>query len=192
MKSITTVGLVIAVLLSFTACDDDGTTPTLGNTPAQVLRSLIYAFNNGDIETLDGALADDFTFHFDPINVGTVIGDYVIPDSWGREDFITACGNMFTEAYSIDLDVAYESIGGPEDGATEFTARDVYVRLLVMVDSTNGFIGDGFCDFRFVNESADGTGNWVISDWWDYTAARGTYESSVDTSLGLILAGFAE
>ena len=192
MKSITTVGLIIAVLLSFTACDDEGTTPTLGNTPAQVLRSLIYAFNSCNIETLDAALADDFTFHFDEDDIGNVIGDYVIPATWDREDFLAACGNMFTEAYSIDLDVAYESIGGPEDGATEFTARDVYVRLLVMVDATNGFRGQGYCDFRFVNEGADGTDDWLITDWWDYTAARGTYESSVDTSLGLILAGFAE
>ena len=44
---------VVVLLLSFTACDDGGTTPTLGNTPAQVLETLERAFQDRDTELLD-------------------------------------------------------------------------------------------------------------------------------------------
>ena len=194
MRNITVIGLVVAVLLTFTACDEKETplVPPPGNTPAHVLRSLIYAFNNRDVETLDRALADDFTFHFDPNDVGNDMDGYIIPDSWGRDDHLTACGNMFEQAYSIDFDVVYETIGNPDDGADEFDASKVQIRLLIMVDAMNGFLGQGPCNFKLVNESLDGNNNWVISDWWDYTAHHGTFESAAPSSLGSILAGFAE
>jgi hypothetical protein len=191
-----TAGIVFlgeAVLLSFTACDDGGTTtplPPPGYTPAQVLRSLIYAFNSRDIETLDGALAEDFTFYFDPKDVGTVIGDYTIPPIWGRDEHLTACGNMYDLAFDIDFVISTEFVAEPDEDATEFMAGDVYVQLLVMVDAQSGYIASGSCDFRFANEGADGTDNWVVTDWWDKTAAGGMYESATPASLGNILAIF--
>jgi hypothetical protein len=190
MRTVAIMLLVVAILLSFTACDDAGTTPISGNTLAQVLRSLIYAFNSRDIDTLGNALANDFTFYFDPNDVGSDVGSYIIPDSWGREDMLAVCENMYDVAYHIDFDVEYETVAGPDDGVGESTANDVQVRLLVMIDATNGYLAQGFCDFRFVNECGDGAASWVITDWWDKTAARGTYESAEVESLGRILASF--
>jgi hypothetical protein len=181
----------VAILLSFTACDDAGTTtPPLGNTPAQVLRSLIYAFNSRDIDTLDTALADDFTFYFDPNDVGNIIGDYEIPFSWGREDMLTACGNMYDLAYHIDFDVEYETVTEPDDGATEYVASNVYIDILVMVDSQNGYVASGPCDFGFENSGYAGYDDWVITDWWDRTSSYGTLVSPSPSSLGRILAAF--
>lgn len=191
MKYATLIGFAVVALSVFIACDDGGTTPT-GNTPAHVLRSLIYAFNNRDAEMLDRALSDDFTFHFDPSDVGSDMGGYVIPDSWGRDEHLATCGNMFEQAYSIDFSVGYETIGSPDKGADEFDASKVLIRLLVMIDSVNGFLAQGFCNFKLVDENPGGTDNWVITDWWDYTAPDGTSGFTEPSSLGSILVGFAE
>jgi hypothetical protein len=187
MRAIFVIGFLLTLVLAFTACDDGGTTPTAGNTPAHVLRSLIYAFNNRDAEMLDRALSDDFTFHFDPYDVGSDIGGYTIPDSWGRDEHLTASGNMFEQAYSIDFNVGYETIGNPDKGADEFDASKVQILLLVMVDPVNGFLGQGPCNFKLVNESLDSTDTWVITDWWDYTAHHGTLGLTEESSLGSIL-----
>jgi hypothetical protein len=189
MRNGITFAVVVVLLLSFTACDDGTTTPLPppGNTPAQVLRSLIYAFNSRDIETLDAALAEDFTFHFDPNDVGKQVGDYTIPESWGKEEFLEAVGNLFLEAYDIQMDINTSNVGTPDEDDTTYSAQDVEVNLL---DATNGFIGDGFCDFAFVNEGANGADDWVISDWWDKTGYGGTFESVGMWSLGKILAWF--
>jgi hypothetical protein len=175
--------------MSFTACDD-GTTPILGNTPAAVLGSIEEAFNSRDIDGLARCLAEDFTFHFDPDDVGTIIGDYTIPATWGREDFLGACGSMFDNAYSIDFDVEYETVAEPDGGITEFTVEDVWVYLLVLVAPQNGFVAQGPCDFRFLNEGANGTEVWIITDWWDKTSPLGTFASPTPKSVGIILANF--
>jgi hypothetical protein len=188
MRAIFIIGFLLTLVLAFIGCNEEGTTPTPGNTPAYVLRSLIYAFNNRDAEMLDLALSDDFTFHFDPRDVGNDMGGYMIPDSWGRDSHLAACGNMFEQAYSIDFDVVYETIGNPDDGADEFDASKVKIRLLIMVDPLNGFLAEGFCDFKLVNENLGGTDNWVVTDWWDYTAHHGTLGLTRESSLGSILA----
>jgi hypothetical protein len=188
MRAIFIIGFLLTLVLAFTACDDEGTTPTAGNTPAHVLRSLIYAFNNRDAEMLDRALSDGFAFHFDPSDIGDEVGGYTIPDSWGRDDHLTACGNMFEQAYSLDFDVGYELVGDPDEGANEFTAYEVQIRLLIMVDPVNGFLAQGFCDFRLIDENPEGTAFWVITDWWDNTALDGTFELAVEHSFGSILA----
>jgi hypothetical protein len=186
MRTIAITLLVVAILLSFTACDDAGTTtPPLGNTPAQVLEALERAFQERDAELLDGLIDTEFTFHFDPKDVGKQVGDYTIPAMWGREETLAACGNMFTEAYSIDFLVVTKNTGEPDDGATEFTARNIQVTLLVMVDSMNGAQADGFCDFGFVNDDSAGYDDWTIIDWWDRTS-EGLW------SLGLILVQYYE
>jgi len=60
-----------------------------------------------------------------------------------------------------------------------------------MVDATNGFMADGFCDFEFEDTGSGRPDNWVINDWWDKTAPYGTLGSAMSVSLGYILAGFA-
>jgi len=189
MRNVTAAGLVFATLLSFTACDDGGTTlPPFGNTPAQVLEALERAFQERDAELLGQLLDTDFTFYFDPNDVGKEVGDYTIPESWGREDMLTACGNMITEAYSIDIRLTSTEVGEPDEGATEFLANNVQIRLLVMEDPVYGALAQGFCDFGFVNDDSAGYDDWTIIDWWDRTAVSGTFESTEESSLGEILA----
>jgi hypothetical protein len=192
MRNGITFAVIVILLSSFTACDDGGTTtPPLGNTPAQVLISLANAFNDRDIDVLGAALANDFTFHFDPLDVGYEVGDYIMPDSWSRGDFLAACGNMFENAQSIDAEIEFEYVDNPDDGIDEFTAYTILVRLYVEEDAQNNYLAQDPCDFRFVDRGADGTDNWMISDWWD-DSLYGTSESPVHVSLGWILASYYE
>ncbi|UCE26436.1 MAG: hypothetical protein JSW52_08780 [Candidatus Coatesbacteria bacterium] len=193
MRTLAITLLTGSVFLSFTACDNGGsTTPTFGNTPAQVLEALERAFRDRDAELLDGLLDTDFTFHFDENDIGKDVGGYTIPESWDKENFLAACEKMFDDAYSIDLTVSTENVGEPDDGATAFTAENVPVNLLVMVDATNGYLAAGFCDFVFVNDDSAGYDDWSISDWWDKTAGGGTLSITGYESLGVILANFYE
>jgi hypothetical protein len=185
MRTPLAVGLALTVLFSFTACDDGGTTPLPppGNTPAQVLEELELAFNDLDAELLERLLDTDFTFHFDEDDVGKDVGGYIIPESWDKEDFLAACARMFSEAYSVDLTVSTANVGDPSEGAAEFTAENVPIDLLVMVDPQNGFQANGFCDFAFVNDGSSDADNWIIIGWRDYT-------SDELYSIGSILAWF--
>jgi len=190
MRTTLVVGLALTVLLSFTACDD-GTTPTLGNTPAQVLRSLIYAFNSRNIGTLGNALVSDFTFYFDEDDVGKQIGDYVIPESWGKDEFTVVAGYMFEQAHTIEMEIDTSNVGAPGDDDNIYFARDIEVRLLVMVDAVNGYLADGVCDFEFVDVESGEPDNWVISNWQDRTWPTVSGGRNVTpASVGFILAVF--
>jgi hypothetical protein len=183
--------VIIVLLLSFTACDDGGTPPILGNTPAAVLGSIEEAFNSRDIDGLAGCLADDFTFHFDPNDIGSQIGDYTIPDTWGKEEFLGAVGKMFDEAYDIQMDINTSNVGTPDDNDIEYFAQDVEVNLLVMVDATNGFLADGVCDFEFVDAGSGAPDNWVLRNWRDRTWPTDSGGRTVNrASVGFILAVF--
>jgi hypothetical protein len=192
MRTVLVVSLASAVLLSFTACDDGGTTPATGNTPAHVLRSLIYAFNSRDVETLDTALADDFTFYFDEDDVGKEVGQYIIPESWTLTDFLDAVGKVFNYAHTIDMEINTSNVGAPGDDDTIYFARDVEVELLVMVEAVNGYKAHGFCDFEF-EDTVTGAGpdNWVVRNWWDDTAPVKSGDRNINqASIGFIMAVF--
>jgi hypothetical protein len=140
-----------------------------GRTPAEALEALEESFNAHSIELFKDVLAPDVVFHFDPHDVGGSVGDYEIPESWGYDELTSPVENMFDVAYDIDFSVSTDYVGDPDDGATEFTAKDVHVRLLVMIDPNNGYLPQGFCDFRFENAGYAGYDDWVITDWWDKT-----------------------
>ncbi|UCE26434.1 MAG: hypothetical protein JSW52_08770 [Candidatus Coatesbacteria bacterium] len=159
-----------------------------GRTPAETLEALEESFNAYSIDLFKDVLAPDVTFHFDQNDVGDDVGGYVIPESWGYGDLTGAVGNMFDQAYSIEFSIVTNDVGEPDVGATEFTAKDVEIRLLVMVDATNGFLPQGFCDFRFVNVGSAGYDDWIITDWWDKTAYGGMEEPTTPASLGVVLA----
>jgi hypothetical protein len=189
MKYVTLIGFAVVALSAITACDDEGTTtppPPLDlKEPAKTLEAVERAFNESDSDDLGLCLADAFTFYFDEGDVGGGPGDYVIPESWGKEEFLEAVGNMFAEAYSIDMDIDTSKVCTPGEGDTEYLARDVEVKLLVMVDVTNGYLAHGFCDFGFAKDMSGGYDNWRIKDWWDRT-------SEGLESLGLALAWYYE
>ncbi len=185
MRTGAILALALAVLLSFTACDEtvviDDWPP--GNTPKGVLELIEDTFYSRDIDDLGGCLANNFTFYFDEDDVGDGPGDYIIPESWGRDKFLEVAGKMFDEAYDIQMDINTSNVGTPDEGDTIYFARDVEVRLLVMVDATSGFLAQDYCDFEFVNDDSAGYDNWLITNWWDHT-------SEGISSVGSILAWF--
>ena len=193
MKCGMVIGLVLAFLLSFTACDetvgtDDGWPPSW---PAGVLGLIENSFNERVINDLEYCLGAEFTFYFDEDDVGKDSGGYTIPESWGRDKFLEVAQKMFDEAYSIQMEINTSNVGTPDDDDVIYSAGDVEVRLLVFVDATNGFLADGVCDFEFVDKGSGAPDNWVIRNWQDRTWPPGSGGRNVTpASVGFILALF--
>ena len=154
------------------------------------LNNFTPVFNAHDIELFKDALAPDLTFYFDPNNVGDWVGDYEIPEFWGYDDLTSAVENMFDQAYSISFSIVTTGVGDPDEGATEYVAYNVYIDILVMVDSQNGYMASGPCDFGFENSGYGRYDDWVVTDWWDNTAYGRAEEPLSPASLGIILAVF--
>jgi hypothetical protein len=144
--------------------------------PAGVVEYIENAYTSRDIEDYKECLSTNFTFYFNPVDVGTKAGDYTIPPSWGYEDEIAVIENMFDEAYSIDINLVTAGIKEPSPSDTTFTAYNVQIRLLLMVDSVNGFVATGFVDFEFEsypNPKDETEKLWRVVNWWDKTEAGG-------------------
>ena len=194
--SLRTIIIVSAlVLVALVSCDDETISyyPDLSS-PYGIMVELEYCFNHnqeeGIINRMDAVLSPDFTFYFDPEDVGEFVGDYEIPLSWTKTEMMSAITNLFNQAYSIDLEIPIltqgeDAFGKPDKGDTAFTRTNVTVDLLLMVDEQNGFQVTGFCDFEF---GKDGSGNWPITIWWDRTLSGLMTTSPV--SLGAVFALF--
>jgi hypothetical protein len=171
MRNITVAGLVFAALLSFTACDDGGTTPTDGRSPLETLQAVGSAFGNRDTTALDVLLTSDFRFYFDENDVGSEVNGYTIPASWGRAIFLTALGNMFESVYSVSFSFDESDVGEPRKGDTTYETGDVDVSFTVMVDYVNGFAATGPLTFRFTLDTADRADFWSLDNIRDYTSS---------------------
>ncbi len=191
MKRILLISLSLAVLLGV-ACKETiepgpgvDTTP---ETPSECIYNLEYAFNSRDIALYKLVLSPDFTFYFNPSDVGKDVDGYTIPASWSYAEDTAATANMFTLAYDISMVLPEDSIGDPPEGATTYTAENIAISLHVMIDGYNGFIANkGTCEYTF-NKVSDGDESyWVIKDWRDFTYAKKGAESA---SLGEIKASF--
>lgn len=194
--SLRTIIIVSAlVLVALVSCDEETISyyPDLSS-PYGVLTELVYCFNHnqedGIIDRMDAVLSPDFTFYFDPDDVGDYVGDYEIPVSWTKTEMMSAITNLFNQAYSIALQIptlrqGEDAFGKPGEGDTTFTKTNVTVDLRVMIDESSGYQATGFCDFEFTK---DGSGNWPITIWWDRTG--GALLNPMPTPLGIILALF--
>jgi hypothetical protein len=153
--------------------------------PKYVLAHVERSFNERDKDLLNECLQADFTFYFDPGDVGQNPpgSEYLIPESWSKAEFTAACGNMFDKAYNISLSIPRDKIGKPKEGVTYFDVKKNPLDILVMVDELNGYLADqGYCDFGF-GQQADG--KWRMANWYDHT---GAYNGDTPTTLGRILA----
>ena len=187
--------ILVFALVALVSCDEEIVTYTPDlSSPYGVLTELVYCFNNhqedGIINRMDAVLSPDFVFYFDPEDVGDYVGDYEIPVSWTKTEMMSAIRNMFNQAHSIALHIPIlyggeDAFGKPDEGDTTFIRTNVTVDLLVMIDESNGYQAQGFCDFEFTK---DGSGNWPITTWWDKTG--GALLSPMPTPLGIILAMF--
>jgi len=171
--SLRTIIIVSAlVLVALVSCDEETTSyyPDLSS-PYRIMVELEYCFNHNQeadiINRMDAVLSPNFTFYFDPEDVGDYVGDYEIPVSWTKTAMMTAIEHLFNQAYSINLEIPIldegeDAFGKPGEGDTTFIRTNVSVNLLVMVDEYSGYQATGFCDFEFTK---DGSGNWPITVW---------------------------
>jgi len=191
--------LIAAAALLALSCffEDEPTTepPTYpeATSPANVLKNVEISFNQRNAGLLDGVLSKAFVFYFDPDDVGQNPpgSHYIIPESWSYTEFWQAVESMFNKAYSISLTIPTASVGKPGPEETTYDAENINIKILVMVDEVNGYLGNnGYCNFRF--ERYDGSGGtklWRLAGWWDNTSASGDANPGVaPTSLGRVLA----
>ncbi len=169
------VGALAAAGCIFGADDPStggGEDPVVPDSPSDVIYNLEIAYNTRDINLYKQCLSPQFTFYFNQSDVGTDVNGYIIPTSWGYEEDWDATGNMFTLAYDIAMQLPENSIPEPPDGATTFTADNITVSLLVMVDENNGYIANkGTLEFTFETYVSGGNTYWRIRDWRDFTYA---------------------
>lgn len=171
------VVLAITITLAGAGCIFDPTPPgdtgevREPTTPENVIYNLELSYDTRDIQLYKQCLSENFTFYFNPTDVGSDVNGYVIPSSWGYEDDWTSADNMFKNAYEITMELPEGDVGeaGPND--TTYTAPNISISLLVMVDADNGFIANkGTLEFVFVKDP-DNPNYWVIKDWRDFTYA---------------------
>jgi hypothetical protein len=191
--------IIAACLFALSCVEEGGTGPGPAHpeatSPANVLRCVEVSFNGRDAVLLDEMLAKAFTFHFDADDVGQNPpgSNYVIPESWSETEFRRAVRNMLNEAYSITFEIGTDYVGEPRPEETYFEAKNVRLRLLVMIDEINGYLADaGHCNFGFERyDGEEGEKLWRLTEWWDNTAV--CYDANLGTippSLGKILAMF--
>jgi hypothetical protein len=192
MRTPLAAGLALAVLCSFTACDDGGTTPVFANTPAEVLELIEDVFTCRDIDGLASCLADDFTFYFDDDDVGKQVGEYTVPESWPLADFLNAVSKVFSNAHSLDISIETSNVGDPGPDDTTYTAYNVQIQFLVMVEPYYGYSAQGFVTFEFgavYNEKNEK--EWLVTAWRDFTAPAGSGGRNITpASFGEILVRF--
>ncbi len=199
MKGATVCALAAAGALLAAGCFED-VPPPRGDrvepaTPAQVLTNVAASFNQRDINLLKAVLSEDFTFYFDPRDVGQSPPGkiYIIPESWSYTEFWQALNNMFKKAYSIDLKIPTHRVGTPGENETTYLAENVRLSILVMVDEMNGYIAqEGYCNFEFERyEAASGKKYWRLTNWWDRTSqGYDEYPGTSPASVGKIFALF--
>ena len=181
MKRLATITAALALLAL--ACSEKDNTPNPADpaSPNAVLNVIEAAFTAQDLAQLKPALADNLTFYFNPADVGNIVNGYQIPPSWNYAEFTGACQNMFVQAYDITLKI--DEVGAP-GGASDFTADNVSIDLVVMVNEMTGYrANQGYCKFKFTKQ---GDGSWALVAWWDHTS--GGRAGGEPTSLGHILA----
>ena len=199
MKKIMT-GLVVIAVLALACGEEEGVTPRApdrveATTPVNVLKNVEISFNRSDINLLKAMLSTNFVFYFDPRDVGSNPpgSQYRIPESWSYAEFWPVAGNMFRQAYSINLSISTSHVGSPGENETTYRADNINISILVMVDEKNGFLANGgYCNFEFERyDSASGKKYWRLTKWWDRTSEFfDMYPGVEPTSIGRILTLF--
>ncbi|MCP4231788.1 MAG: hypothetical protein GY771_16790 [bacterium] len=179
MKRILLISLTLSVLLGV-ACKDP-VAPVVGNgagSPRDCIELLVRAINGGNIAGYRTLLAPDYTFYFNDADVGDEVDGYTIPETWDLDEESAAMGNMFDEAYYITCTIPLSDIGDPPDGGDTFTATEIPISLLVMLDADNGLIANkGNIEFAFEKVTEGDGYYWRITGWHDFTFAKKGVES---------------
>jgi len=189
------ISVTLIALLALACGEEEGVTrPSPEYLPADVLESVQTSFDRRDINLLKSCLSRDFSFYFDPRDVGKNPpgSTYIIPESWSYTEFWQAAQKMSTKAYSINLSIPTGRVGEPGESETTYKVDNISLHLVVMIDELNGFIADnGYCNFEFERYEAAGKKYWRLTGWWDRTSPY--YDENLGAmpqSLGRILAMF--
>lgn len=192
MRRINVVAACVVTLYVLVGCEGRIEPPPPENTPAEVLELIEYSFLARDVTGLERFLTADFVFYFDEDDVGKQVGEYIIPESWTLTDFLSAVSRVFDNAYSVDMSIASANVGEPGTDDTTYTADNVQINFLVMVDAVNGYLAQGFVTFEFAavyNEKNEK--EWLVAAWRDFTAPAGSGGRNItEASFGEILALF--
>jgi len=195
MRPINVVVACIATLSVLVGCDDVTIPPPglpYSNTPAEVLEQVEDSFLARGITDLEGLLTADFVFYFNDSDVGMPVGDYTIPESWTSADFLNAVSKVFSGAHSIDISIETSNVGDPGPDDTTYTAENVQMQFLVMVDVIVGYSAQGFATFDL--EAAHNEKNekeWRVTAWRDFTSSVESGDRFITpASFGEILARY--
>jgi hypothetical protein len=151
----------------------NGEPPPGLESPGGVVEYIEDSYIARDIEDYKECLSPNFTFYFNPLDVGKVVGDYIIEDSWGYDEEVGAIDNMFDQAYDIEIDLVGKNVGDPEPNDDKYTAYNVQIVLTVLVEATFGYRATGFVDFEFESYNGEkGEKLWRVLNWWDKTEAE--------------------
>ncbi|MCP4228716.1 MAG: hypothetical protein GY771_01025 [bacterium] len=172
--------IIIVTLFAFltTTCNEpltggnDESDFNLPSTPVECLENLEQSLNSRNPVLYELCLADDFTFYFDPHDVGVEYeNEYIIPMSWDYEADVRAVSKMLREAKNINFSIDTSTVGNPDGDDTEFETADVPVRLQVTIYNDDIIIAEGPTDFTFIREQGPNDEEyWAISEWWDKTS----------------------
>ena len=157
---------VLALLVGLSCCtstDGDGNGNDYDQTTVLgTLNLFLEVWNNGDLDTYEGLLDEDFTFYFDPWDVQ----DHGLPESWDYEAEITAYTNLFDAvgAENVDVQLDFSSVTEPEEGTETYKVEEIPYEVRVHVEEEDViYIARGNLDMQL--EKIGGV--WVITDWWD-------------------------
>jgi hypothetical protein len=185
--------IVIGIVLSFIlSCgENENNEPNL-TSPTETLREFMNAHNHYQeplaYSYLKQTVNSDFTFYFDPKDISKKTPNgYLIPDHWGRDEFLQVCKNMFDKAYSISFAIAGLDEGLGEPQGDEFTANDVQINIILYIDQSHGYQAIGQVDWKF---NKDSDNKWRISEIHDKTSPE--ILSINSASYGFMLALFHE
>jgi len=184
----------ITSLIFTISCLDEYVPPRISlDSPEDTLRTFVYAFNHFNepdaIKILASTLSDDFHFYFDPKDIGKEKNGYIIPESWNKDEFLSACQNMFNDAYSIHLDIPQLETGLKgqyKSNGDEFSC-ETDINFLLYVNQSQGYQAVGPVNWQF--RKCD-DGKWRIYAIYDHTSPE--IFSIECTSYGVILAYFHE
>ncbi len=157
----------LCVCLSCTTATDDDVNDTILDT----LNEFVDAWNSGNADAYESLLADDFTFYFDPEDVG---GYWDIPTSWDHDAEITAFNNLFDTVGAENVDVALEldEVDEPDGSADTYQVNGIPYEVRVYDEAADPvptmYLATGHLDMKLTKVGDE----WVITEWWDVIPYR--------------------
>ena len=178
---------LLATVLSLSGCSNSGCTCPgevediypARTSPGNVLEKLNLAYVNMDTDAYLDCLAEDFTFHVNPCDIGD--DDWDLPETWNKAVEEAIHRRMFAHAERIRLTLTRESSGydaGPDpiDSMDDLWSYTESLDLRVHVPGDFTFFANSDQLFVFAIDedraASDEEELWEIVEWYDLTEDR--------------------